>query len=90
MVIWSRDPTGMPLTSWMMCRTYPHPIRTQRIEITKKAPTERCKCLIFLARLKGFEPLTYGLEVNALEFPNLLKLFNYLKYNHFNFSTFST
>ena len=28
----------------------------------KKAPIKPCKCLILLARLKGVEPLTYGLE----------------------------
>ena len=31
----------------------------------KKAPTQPCKCLIFLVRLEGFEPPTYGLEVRC-------------------------
>ena len=31
----------------------------------KKAPTKTRKCLIFLVRLEGFEPPTYGLEVRC-------------------------
>ena len=31
----------------------------------KKAPTQPCKCLIFMVRLEGFEPPTYGLEVRC-------------------------
>ena len=40
----------------------------------KKAPTKYYKCLIYLARLEGFEPPTYGLEVSTSEFPNLLNI----------------
>ena len=31
----------------------------------KKAPTTDYKCLIYLARLEGFEPPAYGLEVRC-------------------------
>ena len=31
----------------------------------KKAPTQMRKCLFSLARLEGFEPTTYGLEVRC-------------------------
>ena len=51
----------------------------------KKAPTKKCKCLIFLARLEGFEPPTYGLEVRCsiqLSYRRTAKFFlNYLRVN---------
>jgi len=37
----------------------------------KKAPTKYYKCLIYLARLEGFEPPTYGLEDPFEGFPQL-------------------